>query len=203
MPLKEGEFIESNMARRGTKRKEPDPSAESVSETITSGAIIANDEVANDMPTLPPEQRWEPTYPDTAIAANASQDHNMNTAESEMNAQMHHAPEMQPHTMTPEELSHYQYHEFLDWLNRWHIYQHSLSNYWREYNNDAFNRKWIELAEYKQTHGDCNVPSDYVGDEPLGKWVERMRAEAKDGRLDMAKIEQLRSLGFDFDGDDK
>jgi hypothetical protein len=42
-----------------------------------------------------------------------------------------------------------------------------------------------------------------VGDEPLGQWVERIKVEAKEGRLDMAKIEQLRSLGFDFGEDDK
>lgn len=201
------------MTRRGTKRKEPEPSdAQDVSQSVPSCPMVNEEHVATNnmetevLPPLPAEDVWEPTSTAAAIAANTAQEHIIDSAEqSAINNEMPHEAEMHPYPtqqhMNPAELGHYQYHEFLDWLNRWHVYQNCLSDYWREYNKDVFNRKCLELAEYKERYGDCNVPSTYVEEEPLGKWVERIRAEAREGRLDVAKLEHLRSLGFDFGND--
>lgn len=101
---------------------------------------------------------------------------------------------------TTDQQQQYYLLEFWDWMNRWNIYQHSLAHYWRERYNEPFARKYHELVIYKQLYGDCNVPAAYVSDdETLGTWVKRMRVEWREGRLDGGKIEQLRSLGFDFE----
>ncbi|KAL7479541.1 hypothetical protein ACHAW6_005273 [Cyclotella cf. meneghiniana] len=101
---------------------------------------------------------------------------------------------------TTDQQQQYYLIEFWDWMNRWNIYQHSLAHYWRERYNDPFARKYHELVIYKQLYGDCNVPAAYVSDdETLGTWVKRMRDEWREGRLDGGKMEQLRTLGFDFE----
>lgn len=202
--------------RRGKKRTEPEPSdSQDVAEAVPSRQIVVNEDlsaVANIMNTdmMPPlsgEEAWESSSTAAAIVANTAQENMMDaTEQSAINNQMPQAAEMHQHPtaqqpMNPSEFSQHQYHEFVDWLNRWHVYQHSLANYWTEYNRDSFNRKCLELTEYKERHGDCNVPSNYMEEEPLGKWVERMKAEAREGRLDVAKVEHLRSLGFDFGHD--
>ena len=190
------------MSRRGTKRKESEPqlASQDVSEPGSSASerSIVNDELTSNItPVLPEIEAWEPTSTAAAIAAthepyvDTSGEHAIHNPLSHVDL---------PYQSQGSESQDYQYHEFHDWLNRWHIYQQSLINYWREYNQDTFNRKIHELADYRERHGDCNVPSTYVEEEPLGKWVERMRVEVKEGRLDVAKVEQLRSLGFNFSG---
>ncbi|KAL3786348.1 hypothetical protein HJC23_000590 [Cyclotella cryptica] len=106
----------------------------------------------------------------------------------------------EPSSSTTDQQQQYHLLEFWDWMNRWNIYQHSLAHYWRERYNDPFVRKYHELVMYKQLYGDCNVPASYVADdETLGSWVKRMRVEWREGRLDGGKVEQLRSLGFEFE----
>ena len=192
----------SNITRRGAKRKEPE-TAHDTSQAAPSGPIIVHEELANNstLPEFPGVDAWEPTSTAAAIAANTAQGISY-SAESAINNPLSHAAETSAYpaqpTINATELQYYHYQEFQDWLSRWHMYQHALTNYWREYNNDAFNRKYFELIAYKEKYGNCNVPSTYEEEEPLGKWVERMRIEANEGKLDELKIDQLKSLGFDF-----
>lgn len=190
------------MTRKQAKRKEP-KSTQDASETAPSGPIVVNEELTNNstLPDFSGVHAWEPTSTAAAIAANTAQEKSYST-ESAINNPLSHAAEVSAHpaqhTMNATELQYYQYQEFQDWLNRWHMYQHALTSYWKEYNNDAFNRKCFELIAYKEKYGNCHVPSTYNEEEPLGKWVERIRIEAREGKLDQFKIDQLKSLGFDF-----
>jgi hypothetical protein len=185
------------MTRRGTKRKgvEPSSALKDDSKQASSGPIIVNEDLTNNSGCIFPVDAWQQTSNAASSASTATQQHMMDA-----HAEISSYPIQPPTNAT--ELQYYHYQEFQDWLHRWHIYQHSLTNYWRGYNKDAFNHKYLELVAYKEQHGHCNVPSTYVEEEPLGKWVDRMRTEVREGRLDMAKVEQLRSLGFDFTGED-
>merc|ERR1719245_140685 len=37
------------------------------------------------------------------------------------------------------------------------------------------NKMILQLAAYKEEHGDCSVPRDYAPNPQLGKWVARMQ----------------------------
>ena len=39
----------------------------------------------------------------------------------------------------------------------------------------AFAQKYIELQEYKRSHGDCMVPKRYKSNPSLGNWVNKQR----------------------------
>jgi hypothetical protein len=53
------------------------------------------------------------------------------------------------------------------------------------------------LKEYKENHGDCNVPFDWVEDNlPLGKWVRRQRAKYHSRKLSDDRIKHLNAIGF-------
>lgn len=58
--------------------------------------------------------------------------------------------------------------------------------------------------EYKEKHGDCNVPQKYPDNPPLGRWVDNQKTQHKklyDGKsthLTIERIQHLVSVGFDF-----
>ena len=58
--------------------------------------------------------------------------------------------------------------------------------------------------EYKEKHGDCNVPQKYADNPPLGRWVDNQKTQHKklyDGKsthLTIERIQHLVSVGFDF-----
>jgi hypothetical protein len=62
-----------------------------------------------------------------------------------------------------------------------------------------------KLKNYKEIHGDCNVPQLFLHDESLGRWVRRQRYELKnvteDYNSDVAfyRRQKLQQLGFTFD----
>ena len=64
--------------------------------------------------------------------------------------------------------------------------------YWEE----LWGRRYRELKEYRDEHGDCNVPSRQGS---LGNWVSNSRQEFKAGTLSAKRIARLESIGFVWD----
>ena len=59
-----------------------------------------------------------------------------------------------------------------------------------------WDRMYQQLVDYKAEHGDCNVPSNHIGNPRLGRWVSTQRQEYKKGRLDEDRINKLEKLVF-------
>ena len=55
------------------------------------------------------------------------------------------------------------------------------------------------LAEYRERHGDCNVPCGWPQNVELAKWVKGVRAARKRGDLDVERITRLDQLGFGWE----
>ncbi|EJK45323.1 hypothetical protein THAOC_36066 [Thalassiosira oceanica] len=53
--------------------------------------------------------------------------------------------------------------------------------------------RYRELKEYREKHGDCNVPQSQG---PLGDWVNRQRQRYKRGKLSRERLDLLESIGF-------
>jgi len=53
-----------------------------------------------------------------------------------------------------------------------------------------------KLKEYKEKHGDVNVPRDYVHDPKLGAWVYEQRERGRKGALPKDRYDALSELGF-------
>jgi len=73
--------------------------------------------------------------------------------------------------------------------------------------NDKFHRalwtlRYGELIEYKEKHGDCNVPETYEANKPLGTWVQYQRQqyrhlqEGKYSTMTEGRMDKLKELGF-------
>ena len=60
-------------------------------------------------------------------------------------------------------------------------------------------QKFKELEEYKEEHGDCNVPQRYPDNPPLGRWVNNQRRISGERRLPDNRKTRLEELGFDFE----
>ena len=67
---------------------------------------------------------------------------------------------------------------------------------------DARGESWEEmfgrLAEYKQNHGNCQVPLNY-SDKELANWVNNQRVYKNTGKADPSRIQRLNELGFVWD----
>lgn len=64
-----------------------------------------------------------------------------------------------------------------------------------------FKKKFALLEEFKNEHGDCDVPDDHP---ELGRWVKNIRTRYQRGGLKKnypEGVEKLTELGFDFSGD--
>ena len=55
------------------------------------------------------------------------------------------------------------------------------------------------LVEYRQRHGDCNVPCGWPENPALAKWVKGVRASQKRGDLDFERIRRLDAIGFGWE----
>ena len=62
--------------------------------------------------------------------------------------------------------------------------------------SDAWDLRYKELVDYKDEHGDCNVPQSQGS---LGHWVDRQRQLYKNGKLSQERIDRLESTGFVWD----
>ena len=56
--------------------------------------------------------------------------------------------------------------------------------------------RFQQLAEYKQTHGNCGVPQKYGPSPKLGHWVENQRVAKKKKKLSVEREEKLNAIGF-------
>jgi hypothetical protein len=61
----------------------------------------------------------------------------------------------------------------------------------------AWRQRFQQLVEYKQTHGDCNVPHAYSVNPQLGFWVAEQRQKKRKGTLRNERHAQLYSIGFE------
>ena len=65
-----------------------------------------------------------------------------------------------------------------------------------------WNQRLKELKEYKEKHGNCNVPRRYQDNKSLGEWVStqrkhyRLKEEGKYSTMSKARIDQLNAIGF-------
>ena len=56
--------------------------------------------------------------------------------------------------------------------------------------------RYDELLQFKATHGDCDVPAEYLANPVLGKWVSRQRQNKKDNKLSLEREQLLNEAGF-------
>ena len=70
-------------------------------------------------------------------------------------------------------------------------------------NEEKWNRRYIELKEYKEKYGDCLVPQRYKENPQLGVWVATQRNAYEEYRLTKDRIEKLELLGFVWDASAK
>eukprot|EP00956_Cyclotella_meneghiniana_P032271 scaffold87865_cov64-Cyclotella_meneghiniana.AAC.4 len=65
---------------------------------------------------------------------------------------------------------------------------------------DALKSNWedyyYELVEYKNQHGNCNVPVRYEKNLQLGHWVDNQRTARKKEKLSGEKVIKLNEIGF-------
>ena len=52
------------------------------------------------------------------------------------------------------------------------------------------------LKEYKEKHGDCNVPAIWRENKQLGKWVRVQRSNYQNSKLSEGRIERLEKIYF-------
>lgn len=63
-------------------------------------------------------------------------------------------------------------------------------------------QRYLELQEFKEQYGHCNVPKTYTPNEHLGRWVSRQRLEFKKysngdpSELTSYHVETLKKIGF-------
>lgn len=55
------------------------------------------------------------------------------------------------------------------------------------------------LKEYKEEHGDCNVPLEWPNNKQLARWVYRQRTDYQNKGLNKYEIYRLESLGIAWD----
>lgn len=60
--------------------------------------------------------------------------------------------------------------------------------------------KFDDLVEYKEKHGDLNIPVDYEPNPALHKWIKRQRKYHREGQMKDDKTEKLKGIGFNFGG---
>ena len=61
---------------------------------------------------------------------------------------------------------------------------------------EAWQRMLSELKDYRDLHGDCDVPQSWAENLQLGRWVSKQRQRYKKGRLAQKQVEELKKLDF-------
>ena len=68
---------------------------------------------------------------------------------------------------------------------------------------DPYESQWEEmfevLKEYKDKHGNCNVPRGWPKNKQLGNWVGVQRTGYKEATLSKERIRRLEDIGFEWD----
>jgi Helicase associated domain len=68
----------------------------------------------------------------------------------------------------------------------------------------GWDRRYQQLLEYKEKHGDCNVPQSYLPDKPFGRWVMKQRCQqslklrGEKSQLTEEREKKLTDLGFSW-----
>ncbi len=65
--------------------------------------------------------------------------------------------------------------------------------------DEAWERRFSEMKEYKEKQGDCKVPFNWPTNRGLSRWVGTQRQQEKKGLLDSEKISRLTEIGFVWD----
>ena len=55
---------------------------------------------------------------------------------------------------------------------------------------------FLSLVEYKDEHGDCNVPHQFSQNPTLATWCNNQRRTMKKGKMSQDRIARLESIGF-------
>ena len=67
---------------------------------------------------------------------------------------------------------------------------------------DGISAEWQarfdELLQYKQTHGDCDVPTRWPENPQLGRWLSQQRQYRKSGTLQPERQRRFDEIGFDW-----
>jgi len=69
-------------------------------------------------------------------------------------------------------------------------------------NDSKWTERYNELVQYKDWHGDCNVPQRFKDNPKLGSWVFRQRQQYKNlksgkkSHMTAQRIDMLKSIGF-------
>jgi superfamily II DNA or RNA helicase len=64
---------------------------------------------------------------------------------------------------------------------------------------DPYETWWDEmfakLANYKMSHGHCNVPRDWPEDPALGRWLSAQRARKREGKMNGERVKKMELVG--------
>ena len=60
----------------------------------------------------------------------------------------------------------------------------------------AWDKMFAALSDYRQKHGDCNVPQTWKDDPSLAIWCRVQRSLYKDNELSLVRIKRLEQIGF-------
>ena len=73
---------------------------------------------------------------------------------------------------------------------------------WSPNDEDAWNRQFAAAEKYYQSHGDLNIPKDFVSEDGkrLGQWLIVQRRKYKQGTLSDERIARLQSIGIRWEG---
>ncbi len=66
----------------------------------------------------------------------------------------------------------------------------------------TWKQMFAALANYRRTHGHCNVPRDCAESPSLGRWVSWQRFSKRKGRLSEERIQELEEIDFLWEIDD-
>jgi hypothetical protein len=75
----------------------------------------------------------------------------------------------------------------------------------RQWRVSAWEDRMSELADFREKHGHCNVPYNYCENSKLATWAAtqkihyRLHQEGKTSNMTTFRIQELESLGFDWD----
>lgn len=65
--------------------------------------------------------------------------------------------------------------------------------------DEAWNTRYLELVEYHQVHGNCDVPTKYIANPALGRWVSTQRSQFKsypNKHMTQERVNALNDIGF-------
>jgi superfamily II DNA or RNA helicase len=69
--------------------------------------------------------------------------------------------------------------------------------------NRAWKKRFDELLQYRNAHGNCDVPNEWCENPQLGHWVNHQRGFYKRGKLHPERQRRLDEIGFDWHSDSR